>query len=208
MRVRIFASRLTVSGEALDPLQPLTVMMHKPAWYVCSHAASDRSVYDLLPPRWRRRRPVLSTIGRLDADTTGLLLITDDGALSHAVTSPKRHLPKRYIVDLALPVSANVADLFASGSMLLGADDKPLAPAWLRALSPKKATLVLTEGRHHQVKRMFEAVGNRVLGLHRDQVGGLVLPHDLAPGRIRILGQREVELLDGAPVDAALALHY
>ena len=91
------AKRMLVGGEPLDPLPPLTIMMNKPSGCVCSHGVAGRSVYDLLPPRWQRRRPILSTIGRLDADTTGLLLITDDGALAHAVTSPRRHLPKRYV---------------------------------------------------------------------------------------------------------------
>lgn len=200
------ANRMLVSGEPLDPLPPLTIMMNKPAGYVCSHGEPVRSVYDLLPPRWRRRRPTLSSIGRLDADTTGLLLITDDGALNHLVTSPRRHLPKRYVVELALPLSADVPDLFASGSMRLGGDERPLAPAWLRPLSPRKATLVLTEGRYHQVKRMFDAVGNRVLGLHRDQVGGLALPAALGPGRIHILESRELDSLVGAAAEHALAV--
>ena len=109
-------------------------------------------------------------------------------------------------VELALPLSADVADLFASGAMQLGRDETPLAPAWLRPLSRRKATLVLTEGRYHQVKRMFGVVGNRVLGLHRDRIGALALPDALKPGRIHILRKRELDALIAAAPAHALAV--
>ncbi len=187
--------QVTIRGEPLDPLAPLTLMMHKPVGLVCSHAEPGRSVYDLLPVRWRRRRPPLSTIGRLDADATGLLLITDDGHLNHAIASPRRHLRKRYRVTLAEPIDASAAPLFASGRLRLSGEERPLAPATLKILSSHAAELVVTEGRHHQVKRMFAAIGNRVLALHRDRIGGLALPGELPPGSYRPLSGAERNLL-------------
>lgn len=188
-------SRVTVAGERLDPPHPLTIIMHKPAGLVCSHAESGRSVYDLLPARWRRRRPPLSTIGRLDADATGLLLITDDGALSHRITAPRGHLTKLYHVSLAEPVAEGAIETFASGCLRLDGDDKPLRPATLRTLSPLLAELVISEGRYHQVKRMFAAVGNRVLALHRARIGGLVLPPDVGEGSFRVLTADELSAI-------------
>lgn len=180
-------ARLTVCGEALDPLPGLTLMLHKPAGVTCSHKEAGPLVYGLLPERWRRREPALSSIGRLDKDTSGLLLITDDGALLHRVISPKYHIPKRYRVTLARPLQGGEAALFASGSLMLEGEEKPLLPAAFTADSPHSATVILQEGRYHQVRRMFAATGNHVVALHRDRIGALELPADLAPGDFRIL---------------------
>ena len=183
--------RMRVSGAPLDPPAPLTLILHKPLGVVCSHREAGRSVYELLPPRWRRRDPALSSIGRLDLDTTGLLLITDDGALLHKIIAPRSHVAKRYHVTLDRPLEGHEADLFAAGTLILESDSEPLAPATLTLLSPTTAHLTLSEGRYHQVRRMFAAVGNHVTALHRDRVGGLDLPDDLALGRFRILSEEE-----------------
>jgi 16S rRNA pseudouridine516 synthase len=176
---------IRVGAAPIDPPPPLTLILHKPLGVVCSHKEPGRSVYELLPERWRRREPVLSTIGRLDADTSGLLLITDDGALLHRVISPRAHVTKRYLATLARPLEGHERPAFAAGDLVLEGETAPLAPAALEPLSSTVAHLTITEGRYHQVRRMFAAVGNHVEALHRDRVGGLALPDDLAPGEWR-----------------------
>jgi 16S rRNA pseudouridine516 synthase len=178
-------ARMTVSGQPLDPPAPLTLLMHKPLDVVCSHREAGRSVYELLPPRWRARIPALSTIGRLDKDTSGLLLITDDGPFLHRVISPKSHVAKRYIATLDRPLRGDEAAVFAVGTLMLEGEQDPLAPALLEPLGAAEARLTITEGRYHQVRRMFAAVGNHVTALHRDRIGGLALPDDMEPGAWR-----------------------
>ena len=185
-------TRMTVRGAPLDPPSPLTLLMHKPLGVVCSHREPGRSLYELLPRRWRARDPVLSTIGRLDAETSGLLMITDDGGLLHRVISPRNHVPKRYHVTLDRPLKGDEAAVFAAGLLVLDGDTGPLAPARLEALTDVTAHLIITEGRYHQVRRMFAAVGNHVVALHRDKIGALDLPDDLAPGDYRIISETEL----------------
>ncbi len=191
------AQRMTVQGRPLDPPPGLILMLHKPLGVTCSHKEAGALVYDLLPGRWRMRDPAISTVGRLDKETSGLLLMTDDGALLHRIISPKRHIPKRYRVTLDRPMAGDEAALFASGQMVLDSEDKPLLPAVLETLSPTEALLTLHEGRYHQVRRMFAAVGNHVTALHRDRMGGLALPADLEPGTYRLLGAADLEALFG-----------
>ena len=181
------AQRMTVAGKPLDPPAPLTVLMHKPLDVVCSHREPGRSVYELLPHRWRAREPALSSIGRLDKDTSGLLLITDDGPFLHRVISPRSNIAKRYLATLDRPLKGDEAALFAAGTLVLESDTDPLAPAILEPTGPNSALLTITEGRYHQVRRMFAAVGNHVTALHRDRIGALALPADLEPGAWRIL---------------------
>jgi 16S rRNA pseudouridine516 synthase len=165
---------------------------------VCSHREVGRSVYELLPSRWRRRDPALSTVGRLDADTTGLLLITDDGALLHRIISPRNHVPKVYVADLARPLEGHEAALFASGELVLEGETTPLAPARLEPSGPSQARLIITEGRYHQVRRMFAAAGNHVEKLHRERIGGLRLPADLQPGRfVQMTADDEAAIFSG-----------
>jgi len=186
-----------IDGQPLDPPQGLVLMLHKPVGYTCSTRDPGRIVYDLLPPRFRDRSPLLSTVGRLDRDTSGLLLLTDDGALLHRITSPKAKLAKRYEATLESDLRGDEAALFASGTLQLESDDTPLAPAQLEVADARHATLVLTEGRYHQVRRMFAAVGNHVSALHRSQVGGLALG-DLAPGQWRALTEADLAVLFSA----------
>ena len=187
--------RMTVRGEPVDPTPGFALMLHKPLGVTCSHKESGALVYDLLPERWRRREPALSTIGRLDKETSGLLLLTDDGALLHRVISPRRHMPKRYLAALDRALSGEEGAAFASGTLMLEGEDKPLAPAVLEVLSERSARLTVTEGRYHQVRRMFAAMGNHVTALHRDRVGGLELPDDLPPGQWRILTPDDIARL-------------
>ena len=177
---------IRVDGEPLDPPQGLLLMLHKPPGYVCSTKDKGRLIYDLLPPRFRLRDPVLSTVGRLDRDTSGLLLLTDDGALLHRIISPKSGLSKVYEATLAEPLRGDEAAIFASGTLMLESEQKPLLPAELEVLEPQRAGLTLHEGRYHQVRRMFAALGNHVEALHRVSVGGLALG-DLPSGEWRAL---------------------
>jgi 16S rRNA pseudouridine516 synthase len=183
-----------VDGEPLDPPPGLVLMLHKPAGYTCSTRDKGRIVYDLLPPRFRLRDPVLSTVGRLDRDTTGLLLMTDDGALLHRIVSPKSKLAKVYEATLAQDLRGDETALFASGTLLLESETTPLLPAGLEVLGPRRARLTLHEGRYHQVRRMFAATGNHVDALHRPQVGGLALD-DLAEGQWRALDAADLDRL-------------
>jgi 16S rRNA pseudouridine516 synthase len=189
--VRLAHADLRFDGEMLDPPAGLVIMLNKPAGYTCSKADPGRIVYELLPPRFMRRNPVLAPVGRLDRDTTGLLLLTDDGPLLHRITSPKSHVPKTYEVTLARPLKGDEAELFASGTLVLRSETTPLAPAELEVMAPTRARLTIHEGRYHQVKRMFAATGNHVEALHRAGIGPLTLG-DLPEGQWRTLNSDEV----------------
>ena len=188
------SERMWINGVLLDPPPGLAFMLHKPLGVTCSHKEAGELVYDLFPPRWRARDPALSTVGRLDKETSGLLLITDDGALLHRIISPRSQISKRYHVTLARPLEGGEAEQFAEGGLLLEGDDKPLLPARMQALSPTTAWLTISEGRYHQVRRMFAAVGNHVETLHRAQMGDLTL-NDLKPGKWRLLTEAEAQNL-------------
>lgn len=173
--------------EPLDPPQGIVILMHKPLGYVCSHDDGEgRLVYDLLPERWRRRDPKISTVGRLDKETSGLLLLTDDGALLHRLTSPKHKVSKIYEAALDRPLRGDEAEIFASGTLMLNGEKTPCLPARLTVIDETHATLEITEGRYHQVRRMFAAVGNHVTALHRSSFGDMRLG-DLQEGEYRLL---------------------
>nr|WP_237763588.1 pseudouridine synthase [Falsirhodobacter sp. alg1] len=185
-------TRMEVDGEPLDPVAGMVILLNKPLGVTCSHKEEGGLVYDLLPKRWKLRDPALSTVGRLDKQTSGLLLLTDDGDLLHRVISPKRHVTKTYRAKLARPLDGTEGSLFASGELMLEGEEKPLAPARLEVVSPTEALLSVTEGRYHQVRRMFAATGNHVEDLHRERQGGLSLPDDLAPGQWKLLSAAEI----------------
>ncbi len=185
---------IRVDGEPLDPPAGMLILLNKPVGYTCSTKDPGRIVYDLLPSRFRLRSPSLSTVGRLDRDTSGLLLMTDDGALLHRIVSPKAHLPKVYEATLANDLRGDEAAIFASGTLMLESETTPLAPAELEAIDARTARLTLTEGRYHQVRRMFAAVGNHVLALQRTRIGGLGLD-DLPSGQWRLLDDADRERL-------------
>lgn len=191
---QVDAAAIRVDGAPLDPGHGLVLMLHKPVGYTCSHRDPGQLVYDLLPPRFARRRPPLSSIGRLDRDTSGLLLLTDDGALLHRVIAPSSQVRKVYVATLAQDLRGDEAAVFASGTLLLDGETTPLAPAQFRAAGPREAWLTLTEGRYHQVRRMFGALGNRVEGLQRIAVGGLGLG-DLPAGAWRPLDAEDLARL-------------
>ena len=185
---------IRVDGEPLDPVQGLLLVLHKPTGVTCSTRDPGRVVHDLLPPRFRRRNPALSTVGRLDRDTSGLLLLTDDGQLLHRIIAPKSKLPKVYRATLAEPLRGDEAALFASGNLVLDGEQSPLLPAELEAIDARTARLTLHEGRYHQARRMFAAAGNHVLALHRERIGGLALG-DLREGEWMLAGEAQRQAL-------------
>jgi 16S rRNA pseudouridine516 synthase len=167
---------IRIDGQLLDHPDGIFVMINKPAGYVCSHDTKEGArVYDLLPSQWMKRNPVPSAIGRLDKDTTGLLLITDRTDLVHTLTAPSKHVEKRYITVVDKPVSVSVIDLFASGTLQLNGEQKPCLPARLELINPTTVRVTLIEGKYHQVKRMFAAAGYTVQSLHRESFGMWVL---------------------------------
>jgi 16S rRNA pseudouridine516 synthase len=188
------AREVRLDGEAIDPPPPMAVMLHKPAGYTCSHNDVGALVYDLLPERWRIRKPPLSTVGRLDKESTGQLLLTDDGDLLHRITHPRSHAQKHYRVTLRDPLRGNEAALFGAGGFELPGDPKPLKPAFWTPDGPTGGVMVLDEGRYHQIRRMFEALGNLVVALHRFRTGGLDLG-ELPQGTWRFLGPGDIEAL-------------
>ena len=187
-------AHVRIDGEPLDPPAGLTLMLNKPVGMTCSMRDPGRIVFDLLPPRYRQRNPALSCVGRLDRDTSGLLLFTDDGALLHRIISPRAQVPKVYAATLAENLRGDEAATFASGMLMLESERTPLAPATLDVLAPRSARMRVSEGRYHQVRRMFAAVGNHVETLHRVSVGALTLD-DLAPGQWRALQADEIALI-------------
>lgn len=175
-----------VDGEPLDHPDGLLLLLHKPTGLVCSHDEREGpNVYSLLPPRWRERNPQVTSIGRLDKDTSGLLLLTDQSELVHRLTSPKHKVPKIYRATVNADLPTTLIPLFASGTLLLK-DEAPCAPAELKIISAREAELTLTEGRYHQVRRMFASQGCEVLTLHRARFGHMELG-DLPVGRWREL---------------------
>lgn len=188
-------SRMQIDGAALDALPGMVILLNKPLGMTFSHKEQGRLVYDILPERWRRRDPAISTVGWLDKQTSGLLLLTDDGDLLHRVISPRRHVRKTYRATLACPLKGNEKELFASGQLMLDGEDKPLAPAELDIVSEAEALLSIIEGRYHQVRRMFAAAGNYAEALHRESLGGLSLPDGMAAGHWKLLRDEEVDLI-------------
>jgi 16S rRNA pseudouridine516 synthase len=188
---KVSPADVLVDGTALDHPGGLLLMLNKPVGLVCSHNPDEGpGVYGLLPPRWQARHPPVTSIGRLDRDTSGLLLLTDQSALVHRLTSPKHKVSKVYAATLNREVppqrTAELASLFARGTLVLPGEDKPCAPAGLRWQDARTAELTLTEGRYHQVRRMFASQGCEVTALHRTHFGPLELGR-LAPGEWREL---------------------
>ena len=175
------------------------LMLHKPAGFECSHKAGAwPSVYTLLPAPLRERggsaAAGVQAVGRLDQDTTGLLLLSDDGRFIHKLTSPKHHVPKVYEITLRHALVQKQIDALLAG-VVLDDDPKPVRAAACQASGPCAVSLTLTEGKYHQVKRMIAAVGNRVEQLHRSRIGDLTLPSDLAPGHWRWLTADQLQAL-------------
>ncbi|MFA5455125.1 MAG: 16S rRNA pseudouridine(516) synthase [Sulfurimonas sp.] len=185
VRQKAYHNDITVDGERLDD-ESLLILMNKPSGAICSHSDAGVLIYSLLPQRWQNRNPKISTIGRLDADTTGAILLSDDGELNHKLTSPKSDVLKVYEATLAQPLRGDEAEIFASGELMLNGENKPLLSAKMEIITPTLVRLEIYEGRYHQVKRMFGAVGNRVVALHRVSFGDFSVER-LEPSEFRVI---------------------
>lgn len=191
--LRIDGQEVCFRGEVVRAPQPVYLMLHKPVGYVCANSDGQHPiVLDLLGDRRFHPTAPLQIVGRLDLDTSGLVLLTTDGHWNHRITAPGSHCRKTYRVQLASPLSA-AARSQIEGGMLLRSESKPTLPCQIHPLAATEVDIVLQEGKYHQVKRLFAAVGNRVLGLHRSHIGDL--PLDLAPGDYRHLTPDEVRRL-------------
>jgi len=191
--------KVTFDGEPLEYPGGITLIYHKPLGSVCSHKESGRLIYDDFPDHWPARKPAISSVGRLDKETSGLLILTDDGALNHHLTSPKHHVAKVYRAVLARPLAGNEGEIFAAGTLLLEGEEKPLLPAELTVVNEREALLTLHEGRYHQARRMFAAVGNHVEELSRISIGKLQLEQTgLKAGEYRVVTPEELlALIEG-----------
>jgi 16S rRNA pseudouridine516 synthase len=184
-------AEVSLDESLLAPPLPRYFMLNKPLGVVCAtRDPSQRTVLDLFDVP---KRSALHIAGRLDIDSSGLVLVTDDGQWSHRITAPANHCPKTYFVTLAEPLSAEQASRVAAGLLLKG-ESKTTRPATVEKVSVRELRLTITEGRYHQVKRMFAAVGNPVVALHRLSIGGLALDQSLEAGDYRPLSAREIVL--------------
>ncbi len=189
---RVLPETVRIDGQPVELPHGLLVMLHKPVGYACSHEPAESPlVYDLLPSRWLKRNPGPISIGRLDRETSGLILITDDGALAHRLTSPRHDVEKCYEVTVSEPLPEGLAAVFAAGNLVLRGESKPCRPARLEVTGTHTARLFLQEGKYHQVRRMFASQGCPVTTLHRSTVGRLRLG-DLAAGSWRPVGAEEI----------------
>lgn len=182
---------VTLNGDVLQMIQPRYFMLHKPAGYICANRDGHHPVaLDLIH---EQRRDSLQIVGRLDIDTTGLVLLTDDGQWNHRITAPASQCAKSYCVELAQPITDSAAKQLCDGVQLEG-EKKLTKPAQLAVIDTegRQVRLVIQEGKYHQVKRMFAAVGNHVINLHRESIGGIVLDSALALGEYRALTLAEV----------------
>lgn len=190
----------TVQGERWEYHEKAYLMLHKPAGYECSQRPGAwPSIYTLLPAPLRSRPAKAATlgvqaIGRLDQDTTGLLLLSDDGSFIHRMSSPRHHVPKVYRVTCAEAVTPAQVQALLAG-VVLRDDPKPVRAAACELRGGAEIDLTLTEGKYHQVKRMLAAAGNSVIALHRWQIGSVQLPGELEPGQWRWLDAQECKAL-------------
>ena len=182
-------SVVKLDGTTLRPLGLRYFMLYKPSGVICANRDSHHTTaIDLLQAEHCDR---LQIAGRLDIDTTGLVLLTDDGQWNHRLTSPRYHCVKEYLVATAETISSDAIDRFSKG-VLLQPENKLTRPARLELLDSCHAKIFLSEGRYHQVKRMFAALGNAVVSLHRSAVGDIRLDDKLQPGEYRLLEAPEI----------------
>ena len=184
---KVEATDVMVAGKPLEAPDGLLVLFHKPPGYICTHSEEEgETIYDLLPEQWSKRNPPVTSVGRLDKDTSGVLLLTDKGELVQRWTSPKSVVEKVYEVEVDRPLEEHLIATFAAGDLMLNSETTPCLPAKLELVDPLHARLTLIEGRYHQVRRMFASQGWEVLSLHRSRFGEYTL-EGLEPGAWRVL---------------------
>ncbi len=180
-------TQVHLDGKLLRENTPCYLMLHKPAGYLSATTDPEhKTVMELIDAP-----QTLHIAGRLDRATTGLLILTNDGKWSRALTAPKENVPKVYVVEVERPVTEETTAQFTAG-IYFAYEDLTTAPAELEIISKCKVKLTIYEGRYHQVKRMFHALGNRVTALHRESMGGIILDSDLQPGGYRELTEKEI----------------
>ena len=183
---RLDPACVLVDGAPVEFPQGLLIAFHKPIGVACSHNPEEAPlIYDLLPPQWLRRQPPPQTVGRLDRETSGLILLTDDGPLLHRLTSPRHDVVKTYEATLDTDLPPGLGELFAAGTLILHGEDKPCLPAQLEIRTPRTARLHLREGKYLQVRRMFASQGCRVIASRWEpgnRPGGRPLDALLHPG--------------------------
>lgn len=182
--------KILLDNTQLAFIQQQYYMLHKPVGVVCATEDADRpTVLDLLPAQISKH---LKIVGRLDKDTSGLLFLTSDGQWLHTITSPKKKIPKTYLVELAEDIAPQAITELEQGVLLRG-EDKPTSPAVVQCHNSKQISLTITEGKYHQVKRMLGAVGNRVIGLHRSKIADIELPKTLMEGEYKALTPEQID---------------
>ncbi len=191
---RLDPAVVRVDGKPVEFPSGLLVAFHKPAGCTCSHnPAEGPLIYDLLPPAWMRRQPAPVTVGRLDKETSGLIILTDDGDLVHRLTSPKHDVVKSYEATVDRDLPDGLAACFAAGTLVLHGENRPCLPADLEITGLRTARLHIREGKYHQVRRMFASKGCTVTALHRTRVGAVELGA-LEPGAWRALAREEIQI--------------
>jgi 16S rRNA pseudouridine516 synthase len=181
--------KVIYAGQLIEERKARYLMLHKPTGYVSANSDSEHStVLDLIDLPFKHE---LQIVGRLDIDTTGLILLTDDGQWNHKITSPKHSHTKSYLVTTADAIDESAKTIFAEGVLLKG-ETKTTLPAELSIIDSHHARLSICEGKYHQVKRMFAAIGNRVVALHRERIGDILLDSNLPEGKFRALTSDEI----------------
>lgn len=184
-------AKILIDNEALTIKEHIYLMLNKPEGYVsATKDGKDKTVLDLVPDEYKGRE--VFPAGRLDKNTTGLMIITDDGQMAHNILAPKKHISKKYEVTIDIPVTEEMRNGFKDGVDLI---DGKCKSSDMVITGQYTAEVILTEGRYHQIKRMFGCYGAKVTKLHRTQMGKLELPKDLAPGKTRELTPEELEKL-------------
>jgi len=167
---------ITVDGDPVEAPDGLLAILHKPVGFICTHdEGAGETIYDLLPDQWRRRNPAVTSVGRLDKETSGLLLVTDIGDIVHRHTSPRSAVEKVYLATVDHELDPKLIEIFARGDLMLRSEEKPCLPAKLEIVDALTARLTITEGRYHQVRRMFASQGWKVEALHRERVAEYTL---------------------------------
>lgn len=189
LKINYEIDKITINDIELTIQKYVYLILNKPKGYVSATTDNtQKTILELVPEKYLHRN--IFPVGRLDKDTTGLMIITDDGNFAHNILSPKKHVKKVYNVTLDIPVNEKMIKGFAEGIVL---NDGKCKTAILKTTGTYTAQVTLTEGRYHQIKRMFGCYGAKVVELHRAGIGNLILPFELKPGECREITEKELE---------------